>query len=180
MTTTARLLGLDPGLRRTGWGVIDVTDNRLRHIANGCVTSRASDPLSERLRQIHAGLAEVVADYRPASAAIEETFVNKNPTSTLKLGQVRGVVMLAASLADLPVAEYAPNAVKKAVVGTGHADKDQIHAMIGRLLPGTAIDGPDAADALAVAVCHAHLAMTAARVADLTQPAAPKRRRASR
>lgn len=179
MSAATRLLGLDPGLRRTGWGIIDVTDNRLSHIANGSVTSRTEDPLAERLRQIHAGLGEVIAEYRPTGAAIEETFVNKNPASTLKLGQVRGVVMLAASLANLAVAEYAPNAIKKAVVGTGHADKDQIHAMIGRLLPGTALDSPDAADALAVAVCHAHLAATTTRIAALAQSAHSKRRRAS-
>ena len=116
MRTSLRLLGLDPGLRRTGWGIIDVTDNHCRHVANGTVTSRNDDPLAERLKQIHEGLLEVIALHAPQAAAIEETFVNQNPASTLKLGQVRGVVMLAASRSGLDVAEYAPNAIKKAVV----------------------------------------------------------------
>jgi crossover junction endodeoxyribonuclease RuvC len=168
ITGTQRLLGLDPGLRRTGWGIIDVTDNHCRHVANGTVTSRADDPLAERLKQIHEGLMAVIAQHRPTAAAVEETFVNKNPSSTLKLGQVRGVVMLAASLSGLPVAEYAPNAIKKAVVGTGHAAKEQIHAMVCVLLPGIAIDGADAADALAAAICHAHHAATHTRIAAMT------------
>jgi crossover junction endodeoxyribonuclease RuvC len=165
MKGTFRLLGLDPGLRRTGWGVIDVTDNRCRHVANGTVRSRDDDPLAERLKQIHAGLVTVIAEYRPEGAAIEETFVNKNPGSTLKLGQVRGVVMLAAAQADLPVAEYAPNAIKKASVGAGHAAKEQIHLMVQVLLPGIAIEGPDSADALAAALCHAHIYATQSRIA---------------
>lgn len=163
MTATLRLLGLDPGLRRTGWGVIDVTGNQYRHVANGSVTSRADDPLAERLKQIHEGLSAIIADIVPDEAAVEETFVNRNPNSTLKLGQVRGVVLLAPALAGVPVAEYAPNAVKKSIVGTGHAMKEQIHAMVGTLLPGTKIDGADAADALAVALCHAHTTMTESR-----------------
>ncbi len=158
-----RLIGLDPGLRATGWGVIETDGNRLRHLANGVVRSEGEDSLSERLRQIHAGLGAVLADWRPDTAAVEETFVNKNPVSTLKLGQVRGVVLLAPALAGVPVHEYAPNLVKKSVVGTGHAAKEQIHAMVRRLLPGAAIAGADAADALAVAICHAHHAASLAR-----------------
>jgi len=159
-----RLLGLDPGLRRTGWGVIEVAGNRLRHLANGVVCSDAQASLARRLMQIHDGLHQVIIDWQPESAAVEETFVNRNPASTLKLGQVRGVVLLVPALAGLPVGEYAPNRVKKSVVGTGHAAKCQIHDMVRRLLPGVEIAGEDAADALAVAICHAHHCQTAARI----------------
>lgn len=169
MNMTLRLIGLDPGLRRTGWGIIDVTQNHCRHVANGCVTSRDKDPLATRLRQIHVGLMDIIAEHRPVSAAIEETFVNKNPNSTLKLGQARGVVMLAASLSDLTVAEYTPNAIKKSVVGNGHAAKQQVQAMVSVLLPGITIDSEDAADALAAALAHAHLSMTQNRIAELSQ-----------
>ena len=151
-----RLLGLDPGLRKTGWGMIDVQGNRLRHIANGTVATAASDPLGERLRQIHEGLEAVIATHRPDVVAVEETFVNKNPTSTLKLGQARGAVLLTAALAMVDIYEYAPNQVKKTVVGVGHAGKEQIRAMVDILLPGCAIADEHAADALAVAICHAH------------------------
>lgn len=153
---TLRLLGLDPGLRNTGWGIVDVTGNHLGHVANGSVGSDANASLADRLRQLHAGLEEVLAQWRPDSAAVEETFVNKNPTSTLKLGQARGVVLLAPAQAGIDVAEYSANHIKKSVVGTGHADKRQVRAMVEVLLPGCAITGSDAADALAVAVCHAH------------------------
>jgi len=151
-----RLLGLDPGLRNTGWGVIEAVGNRLRHLANGVVRSDGDAPMAERLLQIHDGLAAVLAEWQPAAAAVEETFVNKNPVSTLKLGQVRGVVLLAPALVGIPVAEYAPNLIKKSVVGSGHAQKEQIHAMVRMLLPGCTIANADAADALAVAICHAH------------------------
>lgn len=151
-----RLIGLDPGLQVTGWGVIDVAGSRLSHVANGTVrTDRARD-LAARLVALHDALAAVIAEWRPDAAAVEETFVNKNPVSTLKLGQARGIVLLVPALAGLPVAQYAPNHVKKAVVGVGHAAKEQIHAMVRMLLPGCAIAGADAADALAVAICHAH------------------------
>jgi crossover junction endodeoxyribonuclease RuvC len=149
-------LGLDPGLRNTGWGIVDVMGNRLRHVANGSVGSDSGASLADRLRQLHAGLEDVLAEWRPESAAVEETFVNKNPTSTLKLGQARGVVLLAPAQAGLRVAEYSANHIKKSVVGTGHADKRQVRAMVEVLLPGCAITGSDAADALAVAICHAH------------------------
>ncbi len=160
-----KLLGLDPGLRRTGWGVILAEDNRLSHLANGSVATEGGLGLAERLVQIYDGLARVIDRYRPDETAVEETFVNRNPMSTLKLGQARGVVLLAAARAGLVVAEYSPNLIKKTVVGTGHATKHQIQAMVGVLLPGCAIAGADAADALAVAICHAHHRATRARLA---------------
>jgi len=150
-----RLIGLDPGLRLTGWGVVDVEGNRLRHVAHGVVKVAGDRPLAERLNDLFEGVAAVVAAHRPLEAAVEETFVNVNPASTLKLGQARGVVMLAPARAGLAVFEYAANLVKKSVVGTGHADKNQVAMMVGRLLPGCAATA-DAADALAVAICHAH------------------------
>lgn len=158
MTGATRILGLDPGLRLTGWGVVESDGHRLRHVANGVVRSTDTLSLAERLRELHESLQSVIELWRPHEAAIEETFVNKNPHSTLKLGQARGVVMLAPALAGIPVAEYAPNKIKKTVVGVGHAAKDQIHAMIKVLLPGIEVEGEDAADALAVAICHAHFA----------------------
>lgn len=160
----ARLLGIDPGLRHTGWGVIETDGNRLVHVANGRVSTDDKRPTAERLAQIYDGLAKVLAEWTPDEAAIEETFVNQNPASTLKLGQARGAAMLAPARAGLPVAEYAANAIKKAVVGAGHADKSQIQTMVARLLPGVKFAGPDAADALAVAICHAHHAQTRAAV----------------
>ncbi len=156
------LIGLDPGLQTTGWGVIEAQGNRLRHIANGTVKSRATDPLADRLLALHDGLMAVLAAHAPDGAAVEEVFVNTNPQSTLKLGQARGVVLLVAARSGLPVAEYATRLVKKAVVGVGNADKRQIRAMVERLLPGCKVAGEDAADALAVAITHAHLAGTAA------------------
>jgi crossover junction endodeoxyribonuclease RuvC len=151
-----RLLGLDPGLRHTGWGVIEVRGNRLSHIADGAVHSDGAKAMAERLVQLHEGLARVIARYRPDAAAVEETFVNKNASSTLKLGQARGVALLVPALAGLPVAEYSTNLVKKSVVGAGHAEKQQIQRMVKLLLPGCLIESADAADALAVAICHAH------------------------
>jgi crossover junction endodeoxyribonuclease RuvC len=156
------LIGLDPGLQKTGWGVIEAQGNRLRHIANGTVTSAPADALAARLLQLHDGLMAVLVAHAPAAAAVEEVFVNANPQSTLKLGQARGVVLLVAARAGLPVAEYATRLVKKSVVGVGNADKRQIRAMVERLLPGCKVAGEDAADALAVAITHAHLAGTAA------------------
>jgi len=158
-----RLIGLDPGLRLTGWGVIDVEGNRLRHVAHGVIKVAGERPLAERLCELFDGVAAVVAAQQPAEAAVEETFVNVNPGSTLKLGQARGVVLLAPARAGLPVFEYAANLVKKSVVGVGHADKRQIAMMVGRLLPGVEATA-DAADALAVAICHAHHRATAKRV----------------
>ncbi|MEQ9200325.1 MAG: crossover junction endodeoxyribonuclease RuvC [Rhodospirillales bacterium] len=156
MQPRRRLLGLDPGLQNTGWGVIDVTGNRLTHIANGVIKTNGKYAMADRLRQLHEGLQDVLNLYQPDEAAVEETFVNKNPSSTLKLGQARGVVLLAPALAGLPIAEYAANLVKKSVVGVGHADKAQIQMMVSTLLPGVTFENADAADALAVAICHSH------------------------
>lgn len=161
-----RILGLDPGLAATGWGVIDARDNRLSHVANGVVRTKSGLSLAERLVQIDAGLADVIGRYGPEAAAVEETFVNRNPASALKLGQARGVVLVSAARAGLEVAEYSPNVIKKTVVGAGHAAKDQVGLMVRILLPGSDAAGADAADALAVAICHAHYRQTADRVAE--------------
>jgi crossover junction endodeoxyribonuclease RuvC len=158
-----RLLGLDPGLRLTGWGVIEVDGNRLRSVAHGVVRVAADRSLAQRLNDLFDGVAAVIAAHGPVEAAVEETFVNVNPGSTLKLGQARGVVMLAPARAGVPVFEYAANLVKKSVTGAGHADKRQIAMMVGRLLPGV-VATEDAADALAIAICHAHHRATARRV----------------
>jgi crossover junction endodeoxyribonuclease RuvC len=151
-----KILGLDPGLGTTGWGLIEAEGNRLRHIANGQLKTDSGEPLPRRLAYLATQLDALIADRRPESAAVEEVFVNKNPQSTLKLGQARGVVIMTAARAGLEVGEYAARLVKKAVVGTGAAEKAQVHAMVSRLLPGVTIAGPDAADALAVAITHAH------------------------
>jgi crossover junction endodeoxyribonuclease RuvC len=153
---TVRLLGLDPGLQHTGWGVVESTGNRLRHIADGVVSTTADLPLAERLCQIHRALNTLMEIWKPDEAAVEHTYVNKNPGAALKLGQARGVVLLAPALAGLPVAEYQAMEVKRAVVGTGHADKVQVADMVRRLLPGATLKRADASDALAVAICHAH------------------------
>ena len=174
--TGIRMLGIDPGLRSTGWGVIDVDGNRLIHVAHGVVASDRTASLAVRLTQLHEGLCAVVEQYRPRSAAVEETFVNKNPKSTLALGQARGVVMLAPALAGLEVSEYAANLIKKSVVGSGHADKRQVAAMVHRLLPGCLTESSDAADALAVAICHAHHVQTRALWADAVSAAAGRPR----
>ncbi len=150
-----RLIGLDPGLRQTGWGIVALQGNRMRHIADGVVASNAAGSLAERLVQLHDGLVAVIGEYGPAEAAVEETFVNANPTSTLKLGQARGIALLVPAMAGIPVFEYTPNQVKKTVVGSGHAAKRQIEMMVHTLLPGCTAKA-DAADALAVAICHAH------------------------
>ncbi|WP_174296970.1 crossover junction endodeoxyribonuclease RuvC [Sphingomonas bacterium] len=150
------VLGLDPGLGTTGWGVIRAEGNRLSHLANGRLRTGTAEPLARRLAHLDTMLAAVIADHAPQAAAVEEVFVNSNPQSTLKLGQARGVILLGVARAGIEPGEYAARLVKKAVVGTGAAEKAQVHAMVARLLPGTAIDGPDAADALAVAICHAH------------------------
>jgi crossover junction endodeoxyribonuclease RuvC len=161
------ILGLDPGLGNTGWGLISSDGNRLSHLANGQIKTDASAPLPERLASLAEQLEQLIGERQPTGAAVEEIFVNKNPQSTLKLAQARGVVLMTAARAGIAVGEYAPTLVKKAVVGTGGADKAQVHAMVSRLLPGVAIAGPDAADALAVAIAHAH--HLASRQAGLTQ-----------
>ncbi|MFL6730708.1 MAG: crossover junction endodeoxyribonuclease RuvC [Sphingomicrobium sp.] len=152
----AKILGLDPGLASTGWGMIRAEGNRLDHIANGQIKTDALMPLAQRLARLADELERILAEHRPDAAASEEVFVNKNPQSTLKLGQARGVALMCAARSGIGVGEYAPALVKKAIVGTGGADKSQIHAMVSRLLPGVKIAGPDAADALAVAITHAH------------------------
>lgn len=168
-----RLLGLDPGLRVTGWGIIEVADNRMRTVADGAVRSDDRLPLAQRLAMLYEGIAAIIREFAPDEAAVEETFANRNPQSTLKLGQARGVVLLAPARAGLPVAEYAPNLVKKSVVGTGHAAKQQVGAMIRVLLPGCLAATADAADALAVAICHAHHRATALRLAAASAGRAP-------
>lgn len=157
-----RLLGVDPGLRRTGWGVVEATGSRLRYIGDGTIVSDQDASLAERLKSLHDGLAAVIADFRPVEAAVEETFVNVNPSSTLKLGMARGVVLLVPALAGLVVAEYPTNLVKKSVVGAGHAGKEQVERVVRMLLPGCLAATSDAADALAVAICHAHHRQTRA------------------
>jgi crossover junction endodeoxyribonuclease RuvC len=150
-----RVIGIDPGLRRTGWGIVDVLGARLVHVGNGVCLSEGED-LARRLCSLHAQLVEVLRRFLPDAAAVEQTFVNKDAAGTLKLGQARGIALLAPAQAGLPVAEYAPNAVKKTVVGVGHAEKAQVQHMVRLQLPGVAFGGPDAADALAIALCHAH------------------------
>jgi crossover junction endodeoxyribonuclease RuvC len=150
------IIGLDPGLGCTGWGVIAAEGNRLGHVANGQIRTDSKAELPERLIELHGRLLAVLAEHMPAAAAVEEVFVNDNPQSTLKLGQARGVALLAAASLGVRVGEYAPRLVKKAVVGTGGAEKAQVHAMVQRLLPGVKIAGADSADALAVAITHAH------------------------
>lgn len=151
-----RIIGIDPGLRRTGWGVIDSDGVRLVYVASGVVTSTSDDDLSYRLRELFEGLSSVLAAFRPVEAAVEETFVNENPRATLKLGQARGIALLAPSVRGLRVAEYTPNLIKKSVVGAGHAEKRQIEAMIRVLLPKARCESADEADALAIAICHAN------------------------
>ncbi len=149
-----RVLGIDPGLRNLGWGVIDVAGSRLRHVGNGICHSEGSD-LSARLLSLHSQLSEVLRRFQPTTAAVEQTFVNKDAVATLKLGQARGIALLVPAQAGLDVGEYAPNKVKKCVVGVGHADKTQIAHMVKMQLPGVTLAGPDAADALAIAITHA-------------------------
>jgi crossover junction endodeoxyribonuclease RuvC len=150
------ILGLDPGLGTTGWGLIRADGNRLSHVGNGQLKTSASESLPKRLSHLASQIEALLADHRPEAAAVEEVFVNKNPQSTLKLGQARGVILMIAARGGIEVGEYAARLVKKAVVGVGNAEKVQVHAMVQRLLPGVVIAGPDAADALAVAITHAH------------------------
>jgi crossover junction endodeoxyribonuclease RuvC len=158
-----RVLGIDPGLRRTGWGVIDVAGARLSHVAHGTI-SPLGEALADRLASLYALLTSVIETHSPDAAAVEQTFVNRDAAGTLKLGQARGVALLVPALAGLVVGEYAPNAVKKAVVGVGHAGKDQIAHMVRVHFPGIGPTGADAADALAIAICHAHHLQSAGRL----------------
>ena len=155
-TQPIRIIGIDPGLRRTGWGIIESDGVRLSYVASGVITSDAGDVLAYRLRELYEGIAGVLASYKPAEAAVEETFVNENAKATLKLGQARGMALLAPAMKGLVVGEYPPNLIKKTVVGAGHADKKQIQVMIGFLLPKAKFESADEADALAIAICHAN------------------------
>ena len=155
LQTPIRIIGIDPGLRNTGWGIVEALGSRLSYVACGVVRSDAALTLGDRLRQLHDGLSEIIHAHMPVEAAVEETFVNRDPQSALKLGQARGIALVVPALAGLPVAEYAANLVKKTVVGSGHAEKQQIAAMIRILLPRAEAKSADAADALAIAICHA-------------------------
>jgi crossover junction endodeoxyribonuclease RuvC len=156
MRTPIRILGVDPGLRRTGWGVVALSGNTLAFVAAGTVRAPLAGALAGRLAALHDGLVDIVRAWRPDEAAVEETFVNRDARATLKLGQARGIALLVPAQAGIAVAEYAPNSVKKAIVGAGHAEKGQIRAMVRVLLPRADFDSDDAADALAIAICHAH------------------------
>lgn len=155
-TTNTKIIGLDPGLQKTGWGIIESAGNRLQYIAHGVIQTPGSGELSERLFHLFQHLCNVIESFEPDEAAVEEVFVNMNPVSTLKLGMARGIVLMAPSKYGLSVGEYATNRVKKAVVGVGHAGKEQVSMMVQRLVSGCPVVSADAADALAVAVCHAH------------------------
>ena len=167
MAPPIRILGIDPGLRKTGWGIVISEGSKLSFVACGCIESDGALSLGQRLRQLHEGLNKVLAAHRPHEAAVEETFINRDPQSALKLGQARGIALVVPALAGLDVAEYAANLVKKTVVGVGHADKKQVQAMIRVLLPKAETSSADAADALAVAICHAQHRGMKARVAQM-------------
>lgn len=156
MQQVIRIIGIDPGLQRTGWGIVDAQGSALSFVAAGTVKSNSKFELSDRLCQLHEGLKTVIDAHAPIEAAVEETFVNKDARATLKLGQARGIALLVPALAGLSVSEYAPNRVKKTVIGVGHGDKNQIKMMVNMLLPKAIYDSDDAADALAIAICHAH------------------------
>lgn len=161
---TVRILGLDPGLSRMGWGVIDVAGTRLHHVAHGVIATTTANVLGYRLRLLHVALSEVIAEHRPGAIAVEQAFVAKDPQAALKIGHARAIALLAAAQAELDIAEYAPNHIKKCVVGVGHAGKEQVQAMVKHLLPTARVTQADAADALAAAIAHAHLAGTRARI----------------
>jgi len=163
--TAIRILGLDPGLALMGWGVIVLDGTRLGHVAHGTIATRAGDGLGPRLMRLHAELSIVIAEHKPQAIAVEQAFVHKDPSAALKLGHARAVALLAAAQAGLEIAEYAPNHIKKSIVGAGHADKVQVQAMVRRLLPQCRVTQADAADALAAAIAHAHLSSTRARIA---------------
>ncbi len=162
--TVIRILGLDPGLGRMGWGVIDVSGSRLSHVAHGVIATRAGDGLGLRLLKLHGEVVRIIAELQPGAIAVEQAFVHKDPAAALKLGHARAIALLAAAQAGLEIAEYAPTHIKKSVVGAGHADKVQVQAMVKRLLPACGVEAGDAADALAAAIAHAHLAGTRARI----------------
>ncbi|MEA2824827.1 MAG: crossover junction endodeoxyribonuclease RuvC [Alphaproteobacteria bacterium] len=163
--TIVRIAGFDPGLSRTGWGVIEVAGSKLTHVANGVIVTLASQSLGVRLAALHQGICAVLTKHAPDAVAVEQAFVARDPLAALKLGHARAIALLAAAEAGMTIAEYAPNHIKKSVVGVGHADKNQVQAMVRRLLPAVRFETADAADALACAIAHAHLAGTRARVA---------------
>ncbi|MBI1331187.1 MAG: crossover junction endodeoxyribonuclease RuvC [Alphaproteobacteria bacterium] len=165
MPVPIRIMGLDPGLGRMGWGVIAVEGTRLTHVAHGVLTSSAKENLGHRLLALHDGLGAVIADLRPVAIAVEQAFVHKDPQAALKIGHARAIALLAGAQGGLDIAEYTPNHIKKCVVGVGHASKDQVQAMVKRLLPTARVEAADAADALAAAIAHAHLAGTRAKIA---------------
>ena len=160
-----RILGLDPGLTRTGWGMISITGVKLVHLANGVIPTKSTLSLGERLLLLHRGLSEVLRAHAPHAVAVEQAFVAKDPSAALKLGHARAIALLVAAEAGVEIAEYAPNHIKKSVVGVGHAGKDQVEAMVRRLLPNVVIAAVDSSDALACAIAHAHLSRTHARIA---------------
>jgi len=162
--TIVRILGLDPGLGRMGWGAIDCEGTRLAHVAHGVIVTRAGESLGLRLLALHVEVSRIIADLHPGAIAVEQAFVHKDPSAALKLGHARAVALLAAAQAGLDIAEYTPNHIKKSVVGVGHAGKEQVQAMVRRLLPACGVEAADAADALAAAIAHAHLAGTRARI----------------
>jgi crossover junction endodeoxyribonuclease RuvC len=164
MTLSIRILGLDPGLAQMGWGVIDVSGSRLSHVAHGVIATKPAAGLGVRLMTLHRELAAIIAQYLPATIAVEQAFVARDPQAALKLGHARAVALLAAAQAGLEIAEYAPNHIKKSVVGAGHAGKEQVQFMVKRLLPACGVTQADAADALAAAIAHAHLSTTRARI----------------
>lgn len=166
-----RIIGIDPGLRRTGWGIVESDGVRLAYVASGLIQSDGEDDLAVRLRTLYEGLASVLAAFRPDEAAVEETFVNENARATLKLGQARGMALLAPAMRGLKVAEYPPNLIKKTVVGAGHAEKQQIQAMVGFLLPKAKFESADEADALAIAICHCNHRTSPAAMAARAQRA---------
>ena len=164
MTVTIRILGLDPGLSAMGWGVIAVSGSKLAHVAHGVINTKPSIGLGLRLMELHRVLGVVIAEHGPTAIAVEQAFVAKDPSAALKIGHARAVALLAAAQAGLEIAEYAPNQIKKCVVGAGHAGKEQVQFMVKRLLPACGVTQADAADALAAAIAHAHLSTTRARI----------------
>ncbi len=163
-----RIAGFDPGLACTGWGMIDSDGLRLAHVGNGVIATKSSQPLGERLAHLHRGITDLLNEYSPQAVAVEQAFVAKDPLAALKLGHARAIALLAAAEAGLEIAEYAPNHIKKSIVGVGHADKFQVQAMVKRLLPRAQFESADAADALACAIAHAHLSATRARISAAT------------
>jgi len=164
MGAAIRIMGLDPGLGRMGWGAIDVSGSRLNHVAHGVIATRSTEGLGLRLLAIHQALTAVILEWRPVAIAVEQAFVHKDPSAAMKIGHARAVALLAAAQAGLEIAEYTPNHIKKSVVGVGHAGKEQVQAMVKRLLPAARVDAADAADALACAIAHAHYATTRAKI----------------